>query len=437
MVNRGNSSKMWEILKSNRKLIFNQDIVNQIKFDMIIDDKLSALNVGIVLRDLELLEVANSVFERIIETDANYACAYHEYSESLIRSDRHAEALCQARKAIELEPEVFRFVLQYGRLLAGAGDINHAQETLDKLVLNDQESRINVLITCQFVNYLRQFPRAMMEATISRISGGLDYYSDSVTAQAVLDAVRDEAPFSVVRLGDGEGAWMFMTNSDEAMYAELYRNNRASFLKDWFGADDLLESNQFFAFSTKIHKVLESADIVGIPDLSRIKHEYRLLSRRGIPSSVNIYRKLNIMRYNRNCRQRFTSNNIHMQLNSQGFFSELWKAGKHFGIITSYQDLPDMLRRQVGVEIQHQFFTPGDSRNFWIESGKRPLRQFPDVVEDLSLELSRLDLHGVVFLVAAGFVGKQYLPIIKQQGGIALDIGGVANNWARTMLANR
>jgi hypothetical protein len=75
-------------------------------------------------------------------------------------------------------------------------------------------------------------------------------------------------------------------------------------------------------------------------------------------------------------------------------------------------------------------FVPGDSRNVWVGDDGLPVVQFPNAFKIVHTELEGRDLSGIVFLVAAGFVGKQYLHLIKQQGGIALDIGAIANRWA-------
>src|SRR3712207_9273538 len=61
-------------------------------------------------------------------------------------------------------------------------------------------------------------------------------------------------------------------------------------------------------------------------------------------------------------------------------------------------------------------FLPGDSRNFWVSAEGQTLRQWPHIYQLARLELEKLDLRGVVFLMSAGFVGKQYLPLLKAKG---------------------
>jgi hypothetical protein len=47
----------------------------------------------------------------------------------------------------------------------------------------------------------------------------------------------------------------------------------------------------------------------------------------------------------------------------------------------------------------------------------------------VAAQLRSVDLTGKVFIMSAGFVGKQYLPILKAQGAVALDVGSMTNQW--------
>ena len=65
---------------------------------------------------------------------------------------------------------------------------------------------------------------------------------------------------------------------------------------------------------------------------------------------------------------------------------------------------------------------------FFSESHEAQKAHFPDYFNDLCSSIS-VAYKGEVFLVAAGFLGKIYCNIIKEQGGIALDIGSAADYW--------
>lgn len=57
-------------------------------------------------------------------------------------------------------------------------------------------------------------------------------------------------------------------------------------------------------------------------------------------------------------------------------------------------------------------------------------RHFPDVYEGVIARLSRPHA-GRVFLVAGGILGKFYAHVIRRHGGIAVDVGSVADAWVR------
>jgi tetratricopeptide (TPR) repeat protein len=426
------ASEVWNEAKGDRTILVRPDVVLSVESSGFqIDDITAALRIGIVLRELGLLRRAEAMFERILLGHPQCEGAQYELSLSLLQSDRHADALFHARKAAESRPDILRFSLNYARALAGAGDLKQAEIALEHCVPRSLGEAAQIAEMHQFSRYLKQFPRAALEAAIRDTAGTVNYRTESAIDELIFNALHESLPFALVRLGDGEGAWMSLGSGDEADYSDLYRRNRVSFLYDWFGSDELIRSDDFFAFSKKLTDVLQGADVVGIPDAARISHEYRILSPRGVPSSVNILRWVEVSRTNfLGLPPYYTSNNVHMHLASRDFFTRLWKTGKAFGIITSYRSLPEMLRSQAGINVRYEFLIPGDSRNFWEGNNNRPLVQFPNISDNISAQLRSLDLSNTVFLVAAGFVGKQYLDIIKRGGGVALDIGSVANKWA-------
>lgn len=427
------ASTLWSKVRQDRTLLSDPVLREAAAKDLVIDDWLSAVNIGISLRELEMFGEANLLFERLLSMDARSAVARFEYSLSLTRADRHADALYQAGVAAKQSPEVLRFAVQYAMLLANAGDEKRAARQLDNHEPKSQAELRRLREARQFARYLGAYPRAMAEAVIREVSADPAYLGDEKVADSILCAINGQTPFSVVRLGDGEGAWLFMDNTDEGDYPDLYAGNRRNFLKDWFGSDSLEVSDEFFDFARNVNTVLETADIIGIPDRARIGHEYRLLSQRGVPSCVNILRKLGLMTGAAHVRAGLTSNNVHRHLERQGFHRTLWNLPVPFGLITSQRALPGLLVDKAGLDLRFALLTPGDSRNFWFGEDQKPMAQFPDTFESNARQIQAMDLKGVVVLVAAGFVGKRYLALIKQQGGIALDVGAVADDWARTL----
>ena len=110
-----------------------------------------------------------------------------------------------------------------------------------------------------------------------------------VTAR-ILEAVSAKRPFSLIRLGDGEGAFLRLDAGDEATYPSLYDANRDNRMAMWFGSDFPWRTNGFFEDTHHLADAVRSADIVAVPDLPWLSNAYRIMSISGVPSLANIVR---------------------------------------------------------------------------------------------------------------------------------------------------
>lgn len=57
-------------------------------------------------------------------------------------------------------------------------------------------------------------------------------------------------------------------------------------------------------------------------------------------------------------------------------------------------------------------------------------RHYPEVFTDVCAKLKIMNLDGYFCLVGAGFIGKMYMPLIRDAGGVVLDIGSVFDRLA-------
>jgi hypothetical protein len=107
------------------------------------------------------------------------------------------------------------------------------------------------------------------------------------------------------------------------------------------------------------------------------------------------------------------------------YYKEILQGTSKLGLIGCYPELPDRIRAAFGVGDVMFFPIPNQISN----TGRRPpLPHYPDIFDRVMESLSTI-APGQVVLVAAGMLGKIYCNRIKQCGGIALDIGSVADVW--------
>lgn len=398
----------------------------------VVDASFPAASVAVRLKESGLYQESFFVCRQILEVEPENAIANFELSLLLMRDGHLVDASIHARRAARHEPDNLRFVSMYAATLAAMGD-EGALDALEAFPWSGSAVAEQLWAEIEFIMFLLDNPR---DATLARLRRTADrYLTTAEVSDLLFDAVRDRKPFALIRAGDGEGAWTFRPHVEEARFSHLFRRMRGQFLLDWFGSDQLLDSVEFHRFARESSDLLSEADIVGVPPVERVEHEYGLMSTRGIPSCVNLLRSLGCLDGAAAASPRYLcSAHIHTELQGAGFFSQLFNEASAIGVITSYASLSSRLRDR-GAPVDIEYLVPGDSRNYWTDDAGKRMCQFPDRVAEVMQSLSTQNLQGHIFLVAAGFVGKRYCLEVKARGGVAIDVGALANHWESGALA--
>lgn len=253
--------------------------------------------------------------------------------------------------------------------------------------------------------------------------------SAAVTA-SVVDPIRaaiaERRPFSLIRLGDGEGALLARSVfTDPTQFEDLLTANREEFLGLWFGANAHRAAQSVETLVGDLRAAIDDADLVCIPDKSGWQRELRLASPRGVPSLGAILSHTRNWSAKRLCPQI-----IHLALDQSGKIDVILKGltnpivviGPHPGI---------------DAYVQKRFLTP-NVRAIRIPARQADLpalsyprderRHFPEVFEEVCETISALP-QGSICLVGAGPLGKIYCARAKAHGHVAIDLGAVLDNW--------
>lgn len=317
---------------------------------------------------------------------------------------------------------------QYARL----GNFRTAEDILELAVEHDRHLYGAALAEIEFFNYIRSFP---LEAAVKEHDDEASHWhivDCSDLTQAVSDALDGRQPMSMIRLGDGEGIYLQISIADEAEFSNLYGRGRAEFHRIWYSGTDLLADPDFICEMSRVHAAYRNADCLSLLNLAGIKHEYSIGSPRGMPAMNNLTRFLREMRQGSQRPKTLCVANISRDMLLTGDLERLIRNRAFVGLVSCYEDLPARLMRSFGVGSSELIKTYGEhvarvSMNEGAHS-VQPGRRF------LDSHLAICDRFGSVragelYLVAAGIFGKIYCDIIKRQGGIALDIGSVADIW--------
>jgi hypothetical protein len=232
---------------------------------------------------------------------------------------------------------------------------------------------------------------------------------------------------SFLRLGDGEGNLLAL-GLDTYPALTAYCAREISVMH--FGAADVLleagpELHQGF------HTAIRNAEVVGFPGPWVMP---LLLRQRGEGSNVMrpIYGVGTVYAY----LERFADElGLAHKMGSSAAFSR--RLLPHYrgmiehrdiGLVSCQDKLPDALRQRMGAR-SVAFYPVPEQANTATTSRSADTGHYPDRYHPLLEEL-RGARPGIVYFVAAGMLGKIYCEVIRAAGGIALDIGAVADIWA-------
>jgi hypothetical protein len=250
---------------------------------------------------------------------------------------------------------------------------------------------------------------------------------EPLLAQRIRAVIEAGRPASCLRLGDGEGNLLGACDGEFRNLQRLSAQKAAEMhLGRW------LPGSALASLSRATFKAIANADVIGVPCSGRIEHLYRNLQNRKRGSKFDIRGAcgtINALRYAHAALSSTMPDrvmtNCWFHRDVLPFYKEILRGMPRLGLISCYPELPDRLRTVFGVADVTFFAIPNQVSN----TGRLPSSpHYPDVFEEVMRSLGNLE-EGQLVLVAAGLLGKIYCNRIKQCGGIALDIGSVADVW--------
>jgi hypothetical protein len=276
-----------------------------------------------------------------------------------------------------------------------------------------------------FGHYISKYPRGRALIMLDFLKTSYHWLETPALADQIMASVRDQRPFSLIRLGDGEGGMLTIDSKDEYLYRSLYNRNRQELIAMWFGHDFQWKNNGFIDLANDIFNLTDDYDVVGIPYEAWILHEYSIASLRGIPSLVNIYRYM----ISNKKKWKIFSQAAHIDLYSGGYLEKIISQARNISLISCLEDLPDLLKYKFNLDGIKFYRIPGEQGSRQILGEKTVAGiHYPDEFHRLQAELSHPH-RGRLFLVAGGILGKIYAATIRRCGGIALDVGSIVDAW--------
>ena len=245
--------------------------------------------------------------------------------------------------------------------------------------------------------------------------------------------IREQKPFALVRMGDGEGNclfWYFFKHDypelaelcmtriwrvmfGRAPFQEPYWDRLAHGIVDSLNACDFIGMptiEQFTQAANRLGLALDqSIDIRGSVGVASVWPSFSLSS-----AATPSYRSFVVEWH---CHKLLLTN-----------FSAILEAAQtsQVSAISCYDNILDALAARYSLNKGILIKIPPQASNIGVTPDAV---HFPDRYSEICSEISNTTFGGHLFLVAAGLPGKEYCRRIRDRGGMALDIGSIVDAW--------
>ncbi len=345
------------------------------------------------------------------------------------RADDAAGAARCFERALAADPGSPLTLTQMVRHAAGTGRLDAAEAHLAAFVARSAAAERDAERLAQLVDFMRRHPLADALACTAAMEAHPTYLDTHGVEARITAAMAERRPFSLVRLGDGEGAWISDPDEEEGRFRALYRHSRRHSLRTWFASDALLDRPDFLLLRGRMLAAIAGASILGITTTERIRHEYGLASPDGAPSSMNVLRHVRPLLGEGN--RFFCSQDMHMNLQDWGYLHRFMDTAPALGVISCHPGLAAAISRRARARLACALLIPEEKAFSHVIGPNGSVQaHFPAVFHHVVSRLRAGDWSGTVWFVAAGYLGKIYCHEIALAGGIALDIGSVADAWS-------
>lgn len=231
----------------------------------------------------------------------------------------------------------------------------------------------------------------------------------SCVSSHLADALRDRKPFSLLRIGDGESVILRYEQGHDDPDLEAH-------LRLWFG-DQLPTRRQLARIRRQLNGACRKATVLGLPTQRqcelhpRYRTSFEALEQLLNPRSQPI----------------ITDAAVHRFLHLSGDLLNCLRKSPFLGLITCRSIVDEVVDCFQPRQLVLHIVPPEQSDNL----GSRVAGScswFPDGWSHLA-NVVRPPLRGAPYLVGAGLMGKLICELIRQRGGIAIDIGSVFDGW--------
>jgi hypothetical protein len=258
---------------------------------------------------------------------------------------------------------------------------------------------------------------------------GLTYSSffDAVSlARLLRRRIEEKIPTSAIRLGDGEGHVVALLDFDDPG-AEV---DSRSAMRTWWGERDVA-SEHATRYARNLRTAIANADILGLYQWPNLL-ETSFISLDTSQDKRGILRTITASSCWRPGQGGvITSAVFPNDMEFWGLWELIVRGIRHASVISCH-DLHEYIAVSFGMAVRLSVSIPPEFEHSVHFHNERADRWEGRTLHDIEATIDdHLDPEpGEIWFVAAGLFGKHYCETIRRRGGIAIDIGSLADQWA-------
>ncbi|WP_236728824.1 hypothetical protein [Methylobacterium sp. WSM2598] len=317
--------------------------------------------------------------------------------------------------------------------LARCGRAQAGEALLRDVLAADPTSRRDVAIAEQTIRLLREVDEAGLTALLDRVEGTYRRVGPQDVVEEAARCLDAEAPYLVLRLGDGEAAYITLGSDDEATYPDLYSQNREALAEVWFRDTAFAHDPRLPEMLGSFDAALAEADCLGVCSRHVARELHAKATGRSLIWAINPLRKLAQLAEldpASTPHRTLCDPYMHFVLASSGGLARLIEGRAQVGIVTCHADLATALQHHYRIGHVELIQVPGEKSHGAVLGAEIIAgRHWPDRYDAVRALLRHGNRRGQLWLLAAGFLGKIYGGDLRRSGAVVIDIGSIADLW--------
>lgn len=281
----------------------------------------------------------------------------------------------------------------------------------------------------EYVKYSEEYDKERSLREVDSVINGagqafLGADSGASIAKFMRHRIEHKIPTSLIRLGDADGNVLF---SAMKVYPQLTEYNLRKISRIYFGTDSLMPDHREF-FCDIVTEAVREADLIGGPERGTVEKSFNTplpdLDVRGMCGMRGVYNYLAAPEWLEVLKSKAWGSTWFSRSLLPHYFS-LTGAQEYVGFITCYPELAGAFQEKARIGRTETILVPMQAS---IAKSNKDIRHYPEAYPKI-MEQIRPPYQGAIYIVAAGILSKSYCTLIKQRGGIAIDVGSTADIW--------